>query len=230
MSATHVALIPARGGSKGVPRKNLRVVGGSPLVVHTIRAALTSAVFDVVSVSTDDDEIAAVAVSAGAIVVRRPADLASDSTLTEPVMQHALGALERDSAPFDVVWLLQPTSPLRSAEDIVQGAALIAREDVDAVVSVCEDHSFIWVPSDGSLATVQPTYDLAARPRRQDMPPRYRENGALYAIKRHLWDAQGVRAAGRVAPLVMPADRSTDVDSEADLVLVDAILRSRSDC
>lgn len=225
VNCRHVAIIPARGGSQGVPHKNVRVVAGLPLVVHSIRAAIDSGVFATVSVSTDDDEIAVISANAGATVVRRPSELASDTAPTEPVIGHALRELEGDGDRFDVVWLLQATSPLRTSGEIRRAAELIDEPDFDAVVSVREDYSFFWEPSDDGTRTVQPTYDLAARPRRQEMPPRYVENGALYAVKREMWDAHGVRAAGRIAPLVMTSEHSVDVDVESDIAVVEAIMQ-----
>ena len=219
-AVTHIAIIPARGGSKGVPGKNLRVIGGLPLVARTVRTAVASGVFTAVVVSSDDPEILAVAEAHGATALPRPAGLAGDTVPTEPVMAHALAAAESDGrAPFDWVWLLQPTSPFLEAADLHAAQAVIRRGGCDSVVGVTPDHGFLWHQTTGVGASdlIEPDYDPARRPRRQDMAPTYRENGAVYAVRRNVWDATGVRLGGRVAPLVMPAWRSLDVDSWDDL-------------
>lgn len=220
-----VAIIPAQGGSKGVVQKNARFLAGSPLVSHTILAALGSGVFDVVAVSTEDSEVANIARRAGCIVVDRPEALAADSALTGPVMAHAVETLETDGfGPFGSVWLLQPTSPLRTAIDIRLAAEILAARGVDSVVSVTPDHSFLWTGRVGEGGCIQPGYDLASRPRRQDRGPVWRENGAIYAVVRKLWDGQGVRAAGRIAGYEMPGDRSLEIDTEADWLMAEATL------
>jgi YrbI family 3-deoxy-D-manno-octulosonate 8-phosphate phosphatase len=219
-----LAIIPARGGSKGVPRKNLLPLAGVPLVTHTVRAALESGVFDTVAVSTEDAEIAEIARAAGGEVVLRPPDMASDTALTEPVMAHALGVLEElRGARYDSVWLLQPTSPLRTSADIRRAAALLERIGTDSVVSMTPDHAFYWRSHPGTDLVV-PEYDLRARPRRQELPPRWRENGAIYGVMRDVWEREGVRAAGRVLAYEMPAERSLEIDTEADWRLAEATL------
>lgn len=220
-----IAIIPARGGSKGVLRKNVRSLGGIPLVSHTIRAALTSGVFDVVVVSTEDAEIADIARREGCAVLQRPAELAADTALTEPVMEHALSAIESAGGElFDYVWLLQPTSPLRFAADIEGAAQALAQDGVDAVISVTADHSFLWTGVAGVCGRIEPDYDLSARPRRQDRPPVWRENGAIYAVRRELWNRSGVRVAGMIAGYEMPADRSLEIDTDADWRIAEAAL------
>lgn len=212
-----MAVVPARGGSRGIPRKNLELVGGLPLVARTARSARVSGVFATVVVSTDDDEIAEVAARHGAQVVRRPAELAGDATPTEPVMAHAVAEAERTlSASFDAVWWPQPTSPFLLPDDIQRARTLLESQTCDSVVAVYADHPFSWIatPDEGLIG---PSYDPANRPRRQDAPAYYRENGALYAVTRAVWDASGVRVGGRVAPLTMPAWRSLDIDDHGDL-------------
>jgi YrbI family 3-deoxy-D-manno-octulosonate 8-phosphate phosphatase len=216
----HLAIIPARGGSRGIPRKNLQLVGGLPLVARTLRTATDSGVFATVAVTTDDLGIARVALDAGATLVMRPAPLARDTSPTEPAMAHALEELEDEDEPrYDSVWLLQATSPLLDAEDLQRARDLLESGDYDAVIGVYEGHPFSWkTDADGLL---NPNYDLAARPRRQDLGTVYRENGALYGVLRQLWDREGLRVAGRVAPVPMPAWRSLDVDDPEDLLAAD---------
>ena len=219
-----LAVIPARGGSRGISRKNLELVGGLPLVARTVRTALASGVFAAIVVSTDDEEIARIAADHGAEVVMRPGGLAQDASPTEPVMAHALAEAERSlGLSFDSVWLLQPTSPFLLPEDISRAGALLEGGGCDSVVAVYADHPFSWseLPSGG---LVEPSYDVASRPRRQDMPAYYRENGALYAASRSLWNKCHVRVGGRVAPLPMPGWRSLDIDDAADLEAARALV------
>lgn len=219
-----IAIIPARGGSKGVPRKNVRTFAGTPLIGHSIRAALDSGVFSAVVVSSEDAEILEVARAEGATVVIRPAELATDGSLTEPVMAHAIETVEAETGEhFDSVWLLQPTSPLRTADDIRRAAELLGETGIDAVVSVSEDHSFYWDSDAERAGVIKPEYDLAARPRRQDLAPRWRENGAIYAVSRDMWERSGVRAAGTIARCEMPADRSLEIDTLADWRLTEMV-------
>ena len=222
-SLTHIAIIPARGGSRGIPRKNLEVVGGLPLVARTTRTALDSGTFAAVVVSTDDDEIAEVAERHGGRVVIRPADLAADTSLTEPVLEHALASVEESlDFAFDAIWLLQPTSPFLEAEDIRRARELLESDDCDSILSVFQDHTFSWSPT-GSAGLIGPDYDPSHRPRRQDMPRAYTENGALYAVLRTLWDESHVRLGRRVMPVEMPPWRSLEIDSPDDLAAARAL-------
>lgn len=222
-----IAIIPARGGSKSIRRKNIREVGGAPLVVRTIRAARRSRCFSTVAVSSDDDEILETARVEGAHPVRRPAHLASDHASTEPVMEHCLNQVEDQlGREFGWLWLLQPTSPFLSAEHIREAAAMVGTGEWDSIVSVCSDHGFLWGPAEAvSALEIVPEYELSRRPRRQDAPPRYRENGALYAISRDMWEAERVRAGGRTGALVMPRWRSIEIDEIDDLRVADCIAR-----
>ena len=175
----YLAVIPARGGSKGVPRKNLRPIGGKPLVAWSIEQALAVPAIRHVVVSTDDAEIAEVARRHGAEVpFMRPGHLAEDRTPTEPVIEHALAwYAERGEAP-DAIVLLQPTSPRRRAGTLQRALDQFEREGADALVGVCENHHFFWTDPHQPKAL----YDFRNRPRRQDIAPRdrwYRENGYL---------------------------------------------------
>ncbi len=222
-----LCVVPARGGSKGVPRKNLRVVGGKPLIVWTLERALaTRPAMDVV-VSTDDEEIAAVARAAGALVpFLRPADLARDTTPTEPVVRHAIAqARQADAAP-DAVMLLQATSPVRLPGTLSRAVAQLEATGVDSLVGVVPQAPFIWTEG---TADAGPTsaYDVTARPRRQDLTPatlRYRETGSLYLTRTWVYDELDNRIGGRVGLFVMDELEGIDVDTELDLEVADRIL------
>ena len=222
-----LCVVPARGGSKGVPRKNLRVVGGKPLIVWTLERALaTRPAMDVV-VSTDDEEIAAVSRAAGALVpFLRPADLARDTTPTEPVVRHAIAqARQADAAP-DAVMLLQATSPVRLPGTLSRAVAQLEATGVDSLVGVVPQAPFIWTEG---TADAGPTsaYDVTARPRRQDLTPatlRYRETGSLYLTRTWVYDELDNRIGGRVGLFVMDELEGIDVDTELDLEVADRTL------
>ena len=162
-----LAVIPARGGSKGIPRKNLVPIAGKPLIVWTIEQALDVPGLEV-AVSTEDAEIAAVSREAGARVIERPADLAQDDTPTEPVVLHALEVTERSSGPVEAVLLLQATSPVRRPGTLARAVADLSRRGLDSLVGVVEQPPFLWSQDADGLA--RPAYDHLHRPR--PTPPR----------------------------------------------------------
>ncbi len=223
---TAVCVIPARGGSKGVPGKNLREVAGKPLIVWTIEQALAVTEPLEVVVSTDDDEIAAVARAAGASVpFLRPAELAQDTTATEPVVRHALATLDALGTQASTVMLLQATSPGTPAR-----APSTARSrsspstGVDSMVGVVPQAPFLWWAGDPPRAD----YAVDARPRRQDLTSetlRYRETGSLYVTKRWVYDDLDNRLGGRIGLFVMDEVEGTDVDTELDLAIAEQQLR-----
>ncbi len=223
-----LAVIPARGGSTRIPRKNLAPLAGQPLLAHTIRAALDAARIERAVVSTDDEEIAEVARRHGAGVVRRPAELATAEAPTEPALQHAVREVERRLGyPVENVVLLQPTSPLRGAARIDEAVALLEQSGCDSVASVTADRGYYFtgeLDADGRLAL---GYDPRRRLRTQEIPPRYRENGALYAMTRAQIMERGCRLGADVRALVLSEEEGVDIDHAIDLLLCEAILASR---
>lgn len=225
--ATVAALIPARGGSKSIPRKNIVPVGGKPLIAWTIEAALGSKLLDRVYVSTDDEEIASVSRAHGAEVpFMRPAELASDEAGSLGVALHALDWMSAHGGEPDYLLLLQPTSPLRTTEDIDGAIRLAEEHDASAVLGVCEASPHPWlarqISAEGVLSDFFP---LEKKPtRRQDYPPAYMINGALYLNR-----ATSLRTGRTFQPpdaraYVMPAERSLDIDTPLELRLVDLLL------
>ena len=229
-----LCVVPARGGSKGVPRKNLRVVGGKPLLVWTVEQALSAHPAMDVVVSTDDDEIADVARSAGALVpFLRPAELARDTTPTEPVVRHAIAAARAAEAAPDAVMLLQATSPVRLPGTLSRAVAQLEATGVDSLVGVVPQAPFIWAEASGDGVDAGPTaaYDVTARPRRQDLTPttlRYRETGSLYLTRTWVYDELDNRIGGRVGLFVMDELEGIDVDTELDLEVADRTLAQLS--
>ena len=220
-----LCVIPARGGSKGVPRKNLLDVGGKPLIVWTIEQALATPGLDVL-VSTDDDEIADVARAAGARVPwLRPASLAEDATPTEPVVRHAIDQVTADSGRPDSVMLLQATSPVRRPATLARALAEFSDTGVDSLVGVVQQAPFIW------QATEPPTaaYDVSARPRRQDLTretKRYRETGSLYVTRTEIYERLDNRLGGRIGLFFMGEDEGVDIDTQFDVAMAEKFLGS----
>ena len=223
-----LGLIVARGGSKSIPRKNIRPVGGKPLIAYTIDAALASGCLDRVILSTDDTEIAGVAKACGAEVpFMRPAEMAADASPVIDATLHAFQWLEKNENYFPMFgMLLQPTSPLRTAGDIQKAVALAVERGADAVVSVAEAdrHPYLMKAIDAQ-GRLSPFVDTPlSESRRQDLPPVYAINGAIYLVKRTvLQERRSWCPAGALA-YVMPAERSLDVDTPWDLKLADLIL------
>lgn len=228
-----LGLIPARGGSKTIPRKNLRPLGGRPLIAWTFQAARGSARLTRIICSTDDAEIAALARQAGVEVpFLRPAELAQDDTPTLPVVQHAVRAVEQAGYRADVVVLLQPTSPLRRAAHIDAAVDLLLSSGADAVVSVVEvPHHFNPVSllriEDGRLVPYLPGEGVRVL-RRQDKPEVWARNGAaVYVTRREVLLDEESFFGRDCRPLVMSREESVDIDDETDLAIAEALLARR---
>ncbi len=228
MSLEVLAVIPARGGSKALPRKNLALLYGKPLIAWTIEAAIRSRVVNRTVVTTDDTEIADVARSLGAeIPFLRPPELARDETPGIAAILHAVRWLEEhEGYRPDVVMKLQPTSPLRTAEDLTSALALLAERHADAVVSVTPvEHHPYWmrtVDEHGFMHDFVP--QSAPTFVRQDLPPAYRVNGAIYLADRTTLLTTEWWFGPRTAAYVMPSERSVDIDTTDDLAVAERLL------
>lgn len=231
MSET-VGLITARGGSKSIPQKNIKMLAGKPLIVWTIDAALQCKELSRVIVSTDDEKIADVAHQWGAEVpFIRPAELARDDSSSVSAVLHAIHWMEENEGFFpDHVMLLQPTSPFRTAEDIQQSIELARKHQAVAVISVCEAerHPYLCkrILDNGTLADFMTTE--MGYLRRQDLPPAYAVNGAIYLNQRSsLLQDQTFLPTGTIA-YVMPQERSLDVDTPWDWYMAELIMKDRN--
>lgn len=214
-----LAVIPARGGSKGVPRKNLRLAGGKPLIAWTIEAARESRYIDRLVVSSDDLEIMETAQAWGCEApFRRPAEIAQDETPgVEPVL-HALQLLPG----FGVVVLLQPTSPLRNADDIDGCIELCVTSKANACVSVSEaEQSPYWMYSLSSAGRMRPLIEAPPVARRQDLPPAHVLNGAVYVAGCDWLRERRTFVTEETLGFLMPRERSLDIDTELDLKVLD---------
>jgi len=228
-----LAVIPARGGSKGVPRKNIRPVCGKPLIGYTIETAFeASASLYTVIVSTDDQETAQIALQFGAEVpFLRPAQLAEDSAPTAPVLQHAVKFIEeRDGVQMDWVLLLQPTDPLRLPQDIDNAIEIALNQKCDSVISVKQvfsTHPILMKKIEDGL--LEPfCIPEKEGTRRQDYdPPAYMRNGAIYLTRRDVLMHDNSIWGETIRPYIMPDERSVGVDSEMDLKLVEILMAEK---
>ena len=223
-----LAIIPARGGSKGVPDKNIAAVGGKPLLAWTIIEVRKSKHIDRVIVSTDSQKIAQVAREYGADVpFLRPADLAKDDTPGIDPIIHAVNWLSvNEKYQPDYVMCLQPTSPFRTADDIDASVKIIENEGADAVVSVAvPEHSPYWMKSINAEGWLEDFLPGRIRfMRRQDVPQVYALNGAIYLIKRDILLEINSLHPEKTYPYIMPAERSLDIDTPWDLYISNLIL------
>ncbi|WP_082462062.1 acylneuraminate cytidylyltransferase [Agromyces sp. Leaf222] len=211
-----VAVIPARGGSKGLPGKNLAEVGGVPLVARAVRAAVTARRIDAVLVSTDDDRIAEVARAAGAGVVRRPADLSGDTATSESALLHALHSIAAHTGVRpDVLVFVQATSPFIDPAALDLAVERVQRGDEDVVFSAVPSHVFLWRETDAGADGVN--HAASARPRRQDREPEYAETGAFYVMRADGFVQAGHRFFGRVGIAPVHPDHAVEIDDAADL-------------
>ena len=221
-----VAVICARGGSKGIPRKNVRPFAGHPLIAWTIRAALAAEGVDHVVLSSEDDEILAVAEAHGALTHRRPDALATDEAATEPVVIDVLKH-HPEAQQANIVVLMQATSPLTLPGDLDAALRQMAAQNLDSMLSVVENHVFQWSLGDDGTATPL-NYDPQQRPRRQDIPDRVAENGAFYLATREVWESQACRLGGRTGAFVMQPWQAWEIDTEDDWMRLEALVRERS--
>ena len=230
MDNSTLFIIPARGGSKGIPRKNISLLAGRPLIAYSIDVALQFAAPEMVCLSTDDEEIRLTAESLGLPVpYRRPAEFAADNSGSREVILDAMDYYDRRGIGYDKVVLLQPTSPLRSAADVEQALALYSA-DIDMVVSVVEAkanpyYDCFETDNDGYLRISKGDGLLT---RRQDAPKAWQYNGAVYVINPESLRKMPMGSFGKRVPSSMPASRSIDIDSPLDLLIAETILKGDS--
>ncbi len=217
------AIIPARGGSKGVPRKNLSPLADKPLIAYSIEDAIESKMVDTVFVSTDDHETSEVAKRFGAEVIHRPHDIATDSASSESAIVHALEVLSRQGDLPELIVFLQCTSPFRTGKDIDQAIIQLQQEQADSLLSVSPSHRFIWEYQNDKPVSVN--YDYHHRPRRQEMKQQYVENGSIYLFKPWVIQKFNNRLGGKISMYVMSEESAIDIDSPIDLKIAESIMR-----
>ena len=218
MNKTFLAIIPARGGSKRLPRKNILDLCGKPLISWSIEAALKSKYISKVVVSSDDEEILNISSNFGADIIKRPYELANDTATTFDTVKHTIDNFEN----YDYIVLLQPTSPLRNEKHIDEAIELLEEKQADAIVSVCEmEHSPLWsntLPQNGSMKNFLRKEILNKRS--QDLEKYYRLNGAIYICKTDkLLENKGFFLKENIFSYIMDRKNSIDIDEEIDFFM-----------
>jgi CMP-N,N'-diacetyllegionaminic acid synthase len=219
MTKRILSIIPARGGSKGLPRKNIIDLAGKPLIAWTIDASLNSKYITKTVVSSEDKEILDISTEYGAEIIRRPDNLANDVATSESVVRHAIDYLESVGEQFDIVILLQPTSPLRDSKDIDSAFEIMFDSDAASIISVCEfDNKILKAfikDSNGFLKGISNNkYPFM---RRQDLPSVFMPNGAIYIISSNLFIDLNSFFTDQTSYYLMPIKKSIDIDSKDDL-------------
>ena len=223
----NLAIIPARSGSKGLKDKNIKNLAGKPLLAYAINAAIDSGLYDTVHVSTDSEIYADIAEKNGADVpFLRNAETATDTSSTWDAVKYVLQEYEKQGKTFDVITVLQPTSPLRTSRDIKNAYSFFCEKKANMISAVCEmGHSPLWsntLPDDLSMSSFEDD-EVALLPR-QSLPIYYRENGAIYIIKKeHLFTEKNIYKKGCYA-FIMDRLHSVDIDSELDFILAESII------
>lgn len=216
-----VAIIPARGGSKGVPGKNLRTVGGVPLVVRAIRSCLAAKEIAKVVVSTDCAEIAAVARAAGASIIERPSAISTDIASSEEAVIHALTELRRSCVLPPITVFVQCTSPFILADDLDAAVHKLSKNNADTVISIAATHRFLWRREGNDLAGIN--HDGKVRLRRQDLDPQYEETGAFYVLNTSRFISSGQRFMDRTMGHEVPQWTAVEIDTELDLAVSESL-------
>lgn len=219
-----VAIIPARGGSKGIPHKNIVPINGVPLLAYSIRQAAATPAINRVIVSTDDQEIAAVAQDYGADVVARPAAISGDAASSESALLHVLDHFKQaEGKEPEVVVFLQPTSPIRQSDDITHALETFAILNLDALFSACHVEGFTWRVKGQFVSPVN--YDPTHRPMRQDLQEHIiEENGSIYIFKPWVIRQFNSRLGGKIGYHLMDRLSSYQVDRPGDIVTIEAIM------
>lgn len=223
---TFLAIIPARGGSKRLPRKNILDLCGKPLISWSIEAGLKSKYIDKVIVTSDDDEILSISKEYGAEIIRRPDELSSDTATTFDAIKHTIDNMKR----YDYIILLQATSPLRNEKHIDESIELLETKNADAVVSVCEmDHSPLWsntLPQDGNMNNF--LRDEILNKRSQDIEKYFKLNGAIYICKTEKFlQNKGFFLKDNIFAYRMDRKNSIDIDEEMDFNVAKILLKSK---
>jgi N-acylneuraminate cytidylyltransferase len=219
-------VIPARGGSKGIPFKNIKHLNGKPLICYSIDVARELTTDEHICVSTDDDEIRGLVEGYGLNVpFRRPEEFSTDQASSNDVLLHALDFYEKKGLTYDLIVLLQPTSPLRSSRQVLE-AVESYREDLEMVVSVKVSHAPVVLCSENADGFVELTFNKEGM-RRQDAATYYEYNGAIYVINARALRKSGLKGFCRIKKYVMDAESSVDIDTYLDWTIAETLLKQR---
>ena len=215
-----ISIIPARGGSKGIPKKNIKKFLDLPLITHSINYSLSSKNITKTYVSTDDPEIKKISTKAGASIIDRPKKIAGDSATTESAIEHALLNITIDP---DIIILLQPTSPFRPKESLDKAINHFILNEYDSLLSISPTHNFIW-NINNNIAI--PKYDYLNRPRRQDIKQEdinFIENGSLYIFTKKHFNKYNNRLGGKIGYVIFDEAFSKEIDTELDFTILEQI-------
>ena len=217
-----IAIIPARGGSKGIPNKNIIDCMGKPLIAHSIEYAKESDLVTSIYVSTDDAKIAEVSKQYGAEIIERPDSISGDTATTESAIEHVLNNIPKP----DIVILLQATSPLRPKGSLNKSLEKMISKKYDCLLSLSPTHRFSWkINGDEAI----PKYDFKNRPRRQDIPESeqaYIENGSIYIFTYENFIKHNNRLGGKIGYVVFEEEFSFEIDTPTDLIVIDSIAKT----
>lgn len=220
-------IIPARGGSKGVPKKNIRSVGGKPLIAHSILAAKEAQSVNKVFVSTDNDEISEVSKKYGAEIVLRPTDISGDTASSESALLHALESLGKSQGYLPECFVfMQCTSPFTVSADIDGAVEKVTSKGADSVFTGTKFYHFVW--KEGPMGAEGINHDKFIRLRRQDIEPQYQETGAIYAFKTRQFLKAKHRFFGNIQIQEVPFERSLDIDTELDIKFAELLMSKSS--
>ena len=220
-SKSIVAIILARGGSKGIPKKNLRLFGNAPLVDWCLNAALKSKKITTVILSSDSEEILERGENLGCEIHHRSPKHAQDTTSSEESMLAVISEHPMAQSA-DILILVQPTSPLTEAEDFDLALDLFENEGFDSLATGTLDHSLMWQVDEKGNA--KPNYNPQSRPRRQEMKNSRKENGAFYITKKQIWEEHKCRLGGKIGFYTMKPIQSIEIDSELDWTLLEELI------
>ena len=221
-----LSIIPARGGSKGIPMKNLIKLNKKPLLEYTLKASLDSKLITKTVVSTDNTKISDYVIQFGAEVILRPKKLSTDKSSIEPVIFHTLDVLrKKQNYVPDLIVLLQNTSPLRNSKHVDESIKLLLKKKYDSVFSAFKSHYFLWkMHSTGSTPI---NYSPKKRPNRQEMHDQFIENGALFVTKYSSFIKNASRMSGKIGIYEMPEELSYQIDSHHDKNLIKNIMKRK---
>jgi CMP-N,N'-diacetyllegionaminic acid synthase len=224
---TFLAIIPARGGSKRLPRKNVLELCGKPLIAWSIEAGLKSKYIDKLIVTSDDEDILSISKKYGSDIIKRPEELSNDTATTFDALKHTIDNLEK----YDYIVLLQPTSPLRNEKHLDEAIELLEQKNADAVISVCKmDHSPLWcntLPENGSMQNF--LKEEVLNKRSQDLDKYFRLNGAIYICKIDKFlNNKGFFLKENIYAYLMSKEDSTDIDDEFDFLMTEYIMKYKN--
>ena len=221
-----IALIPARGGSKRIPKKNIKLFNGEPLVNHSIKYAKNCNLIDEIYVSTDDEEISLISSKAGASVIKRPINISGDNATTESAIKHTLKSLSKKP---DIIVLLQPTSPYRPKDSLKEALNKFIDNDYDSLLSITPTHRFIW--SIDKKNNLKASYDFLKRPRRQDLKTseiNFIENGSLYIFKYESFLLSENRLGGKIGYVEFDEEFSHEIDTYYDFKFLEGLVKNET--